>query len=302
MDALATRLETWSDRINPILVRETRQRIKGKFFPATFLLLVGICWLICVGTILSIGSEAGMAELGPKVLSSLILLLGIPLCYAAPLNLYRSISQEFEGQTYEVLAITTLSPRHIVFGKLQSCMIEVGAYSCAVAPFICFSYLLRGVSIFGLLSSLAVMHFASAINSLAAMLLGAIAKQTFLQAVAIILLMIVCTISLTIATNLAYETLFRSVLRSEEVIQGLVCFVMAALFGGVFSVAVAISQYTPTRLQPYYGPPREGSLSSTQREGALANPFGSRLDDERRQKHQAAGNSAPQPDEGSMNS
>lgn len=270
MDALADRLEVWSDRLNPILVRETRQRIKGKFFPATFLLLVGICWLLSVGTILSIGSEAGLAELGPQVLSTLLVLLGIPLCYAAPLNLFRSISQEFDGHTFEVLAITTLSPGRIVYGKLQSCMLEIGAYSCAVAPFICFSYLLRGVSIVGLLSSLAIVHFAGAINALAAMFLGAIAKQTFLQALAIILLMLVCTISFSVATSLAYEAAYRGLFRSQDVVQGLICFVLAALFGGVFSIAVAVSQYTPTHWQPYEGPPRGMPLPNHTEESSRA--------------------------------
>ncbi len=292
MDTLAARLEVWSDRLNPILVRETRQRIKGKFFPATFLLLVGLSWLICVGTVLSIGNQAGSAEIGPRLLSSLMLLLGIPLCYAAPLNLFRSIAQEFDGQTFEVLAVTTLSPVRIVFGKLQSCLVEIGAYACAVAPFICFSYLLRGVSIYGLIAALAIMHFAGAISSVSAMLLGAVSKQSFLQALSIILLMIVSTVTFSFATSMAYQSMFIGIIGTESMVQGLVCFALAAFFGGVFSIGVAVSQFTPTRWQPAYMPPQEGNRTSLfeSRAENLANPFGSRLDEERRRDRPSPGN------------
>lgn len=305
MDALAARMDVWSDRINPILVRETRQRIKGKFFPATFLLLVGVSWLICVGTVLATQSTFEMSEIGPRLLSTLLLVMGIPLCYAAPLNLFRSITQEFDGQTFEVLAVTTLSPGRIVIGKLQSCITEVGAYTCAVAPFICFSYLLRGVSIAGLLSGLVVMLCASAVCSVGAMLLGAISKQSYLQAISIIVLMIGCTITFSSATNMAYISLSYSIYDADLIPQGLICFAVAAVFGGVFSMAVAVSQFTPTRYQQGYSPlpdgvsffsqSREGDASGSKRRAAsdnsavegerpraLANPFGSRLDEERR--------------------
>lgn len=286
MDRLAEKLEIWSDRLNPILVRETRQRIKGKFFPATFLLLVGLSWLVCVGTVLSIGEQAGMAEIGPRLLSNLLLLLGIPLCYAAPLNLFRSISQEFDGQTFEVLAVTTLSPARIVFGKLQSCLVEIGAYACAVAPFVCFSYLLRGVSLQGLIAALALMHFAGAISAVSALLLGAVSKQSFLQALSIILLMIVSTVTFSISTQMAYGSTIRGYISVEMLVQGLICFALAAFFGGVFSIGVAVSQFTPTRWQPSYRSPEQGNL---------ANPFGSRLDEERRQKRTETGEGLAKP-------
>ena len=144
VDAL---LDGAGDRLNPILVKETRQALKSRQFTLTFWLL-----LICAAG----WSFLGISLLLPGVyylpggrfmIAGYYLILAVPLLLVVPFAAFRSLATEQEDGTYELLSITSLSARQIVTGKLGSALLQMLIYYAALAPCIGFTYLLRGMDI-----------------------------------------------------------------------------------------------------------------------------------------------------------
>jgi hypothetical protein len=72
-------------------------------------------------------------------------ILAFPLTIVVPFSAFRSLAAEREDNTYDLLSITTLKPRHIISGKLGSAIAQMAVYLSAVTPCLAFTYLLRGV-------------------------------------------------------------------------------------------------------------------------------------------------------------
>ncbi len=151
-------LEWLGDRLNPIVVKETRQALKSKQFVLWFLLLLIGCWLATIGAVLIIGPSIHFVSTGSIFLAVYFTILAFPLVIVVPFSAYRSLSAEQESNTRDLLEVSTLSPQKVVNGKLCSAMLQALVYLSAIAPCIAFSYLLRGigVGVIALLLSLVV--------------------------------------------------------------------------------------------------------------------------------------------------
>ena len=146
-----TKLDSWidwiSDFCSSILVKETRQAIKSRQFFFTFMLLLAcvICW-----TFFALSPARDNYEvdsLGSFMLCGFLWILGIPLVLIIPYTTFRSLAQEYEDGTIDMVLITTMEPWQIIAGKLGSAMLQVLIYMSVLAPCISFCYLLRGVDI-----------------------------------------------------------------------------------------------------------------------------------------------------------
>jgi hypothetical protein len=146
--SLTDRFSAWgdkaSDRMNPILVKETRQALKGRQFTITFMLLLVVAWLISAGGALWAGPaiEFGSASRDFFVLYYWVLSFAIFL--VVPFGSFRSMLNERDHNTYELLSISTLTPGQIVRGKLSSSIVQILIFYSAIAPFIAFTSLLQG--------------------------------------------------------------------------------------------------------------------------------------------------------------
>lgn len=141
-------LEKVSDYFNPILVKEIRQSLKSRGFITVFLLMLIASWLIsAVGVLSFYGPELAYAEAGRHFFSAFYTVLAIAVFLVVPQGAFRSIQSERDLQTFEMLSITTLSPRKIVWGKWWSSTIQTIVYYAAIAPFMVFTNLLRGISL-----------------------------------------------------------------------------------------------------------------------------------------------------------
>ncbi|RKU11608.1 hypothetical protein C6502_07900 [Candidatus Poribacteria bacterium] len=148
-------LEKINDRLNPIVVKELRQAVQGKF-----LVVVIICFLcvqlLTMGLFLVIDkSVAESFDGGLKIFRVLVsnLLMTCLLCIPAYTGI--RLANERADANVDLLFITTLRPQSIIWGKfLAGLVITVLLYS-ACMPFMTFTYLLRGIdlpSIFVLLT------------------------------------------------------------------------------------------------------------------------------------------------------
>ena len=140
-------IERASDWANPILVKETRQALKSKQFVITFMLLLVASWLISVFGMLNAGDAIEYGSTGRTFFGMYYFVLATAVFFVVPFGAFRSLLTEREQNTFELLSITTLTPRQIVWGKLFSALVQVFIYYSAIAPFIAFTSLLQGFDV-----------------------------------------------------------------------------------------------------------------------------------------------------------
>ncbi|MGB1925669.1 MAG: ABC transporter permease [Rubripirellula sp.] len=155
------RFDRWSDqigdRLNPILIKETRQSLKSRQFVFTFfsLLAAALAWTI-------VGSLSRMPQIyttpsAPTLMLGYYALLAVPMLLVVPLAAYRSLEVEIDDGTLELLSISVLTPWQIVLGKLSSALLQILLYFVVLFPCMAYAYTLRGVdlmSIFLMVSTL----------------------------------------------------------------------------------------------------------------------------------------------------
>ena len=144
-------LELVGDRLNPILVKETRQALKSRQFLCTFMLLLFLSWGWSILGIANIGPAAASGAHGSEMFVGYFVILAFALMVVVPFGTFRSLAAEQESRTYELLSITALGSRQIVAGKLGSAALQMSVYLSAVSPCLSFTYLLRGIDLLTIL-------------------------------------------------------------------------------------------------------------------------------------------------------
>ncbi len=133
-----------SDRLNPILVREVMQAVKGRAFLLTILGALLVTVVIATAVVQDGGSgprsgkdafSAGLATLAPLLL------------FVVPNAAYHSMRTELRAGIVEQLLLSRLRPTSIVLGKLFAAMVQFVLYVSVLAPLLATSYLLRGVDL-----------------------------------------------------------------------------------------------------------------------------------------------------------
>jgi hypothetical protein len=140
-------LEGASEWLNPILVKEARQALKSKQFAITFALVLVCGWGWSLLGLAILGPVGEYVAGGPVMLTGYFWVLAFPLLIIVPFMAFRSLAVEREDGTYELLAITALSARQTIGGKLASSVLQMMIYFSALAPCVAFTYLLRGVDV-----------------------------------------------------------------------------------------------------------------------------------------------------------
>ena len=172
------RVSEWSDRLsdlfNPILVKEVRQSLKSWTFLGTFSLLILASWLVSVFGVSFAGPGVAYGRTGAALFYAYFLVLGFACFLIVPFSAYRSLLQERDLATFEVLSITTLRPGQIVWGKLLSSCAQLFVFLSALTPFVAFTYLLRGIDILTIMGALLLATFAGVGLSMICLTLSAL--------------------------------------------------------------------------------------------------------------------------------
>lgn len=174
-------LERAGEKLNPILVKEARQALKSRQFVVTFtlLLLCALTWTMLGVAILMPGIYYSPS--GPFMLTGYYCILSVPMLLVVPFSAYRSLANEREDGTYELLSITALSSRHIVTGKLGSAVLQMLLYYSVLSPCIAFTYLLRGIDIVTILTMLAHLFWVSVLMSSIGLVVATLSRLRHVQ-------------------------------------------------------------------------------------------------------------------------
>ncbi len=184
-------LENLGDRLNPILVKETRQALKSRQFTITFALLLVVAWGWSMLGLAMLGPEGPYGtQQGYNLFAGYYVILAFCLTVIVPYGAFRSLAAEQEERTYEMLCITTLTPAQIVGGKLGSAILQMLIYLSAISPCVAFTYMLRGIDFPTILFVLFYTFLTSLGLSLVGLLAGTLTEakhwQTVLSVLAIL--------------------------------------------------------------------------------------------------------------------
>lgn len=141
-------LARWSERLNPILVKEARQALRSRQFTTTFFLMLAAGWTWSILGLAMIGPAVYYSADGPTMFLGYHIILALPLMVVAPYAAFHSLSAERQDRTYELVSITALGATQILSGKLCAVMLQMAVYLSAIVPCLAFTYLLRGLDIF----------------------------------------------------------------------------------------------------------------------------------------------------------
>jgi len=236
--------ESYGDRCNPVLVREVRQEFQGKRFVITMLLSLTVAWLSAVFGSLSMYDSTMQPEIGDDLFGFFFAVLAFPICVMVPVGLFRSLTSEFTERTFELLAVTPMKASRIVRGKLATAMLQMGLLMATLSPFLCFTWLLRGIGVFHILLSLIVLIIACYSLCHLALLCGSMVRNSSWQGFGMVILLGGCFICWVIMS--AVVSVGR--LSIEEFIGGGICTGIGVLYMIVVATATATTSLTPTFL------------------------------------------------------
>lgn len=138
-------------QINPIVVKELRQAVRSRFVAALLLLFLAV-ELFGIGIILLTTSAREIASLanytiGRETFQFLYAALSVACMLFIPMYAGIRLASERWDNNLDLLFVTTIKPAEIVRGKLAAAMCIAALLFSAAAPFMAFSYLLRGIDL-----------------------------------------------------------------------------------------------------------------------------------------------------------
>ena len=172
--------DSFSDRLNPLLVKEVRQALKGRLFLLTFGLLLLGAWVVSAFGVTAAG-DAIQWQSSPTLLASYITALQIAVVGLVPFIAFRSMQAEAEANTWELVCITTLSPRRLVGGKLGSAVVQMLLLASVISPCVAFCSLLPGFDLIVTLTALSVTLVLSLLNTIFSVMLSSLASTRYWQ-------------------------------------------------------------------------------------------------------------------------
>ncbi|HNX74554.1 MAG TPA: hypothetical protein PLM07_10700 [Candidatus Rifleibacterium sp.] len=143
MTMMETLYNRFDDLLNPIIVKELRQVVRGKFFWGVLLLFLAFQ---CAVLSLSI-ADRGMSSrsIGGETLAFLFGILFFASFVLIPIQNGFKFSTERNDGSDELLFITTITPETIIKGKFYAAMVFILLLFSAFAPFMAMTFFLSGV-------------------------------------------------------------------------------------------------------------------------------------------------------------
>jgi len=231
--------ERLSDRLNPILVKEVRQALRGRYFGISFWSVLTGATLGGLAVMLTVlaGRTTGIGEtvMGPWFFLAMFISLAVATQVLVPFSAFLSMGGEWDENTYDLLVLSNLKPRQIVLGKVLSAGVQSLLFYCAFGPFLVFAFLLRGVDLTAMFVVLAISLVGSVLLSCLSVAMSSFSRARFARVVLMVLLAVVLiqTCFGTIAGSFQLM-MFPGELHAPEVLQ--------AIFAGL-SISLAVAAF-----------------------------------------------------------
>lgn len=162
------RLNDFSDRLSPMLVKELRQGLRARTFVSVFLSLqILLAMFLLAGAGLGTHSPENA---GRFISKTIFILFSLAVLVIQPLRGVGTLHQEIKDRTLELVALTRLNAWRIVLGKWFSIVSQSALLFVAIVPYLILRYWFGDMNLFGELVALGLVLIASA--ALTAMTVG----------------------------------------------------------------------------------------------------------------------------------
>src|SRR5579875_2117160 len=179
--AIANKLD---DLLNPIAVKELRQAVKSRIVVSALMLSLLVQLSVLLFTLSFSASHALVSSNLYAGREIFLILQGILLgtcMLLVPSYAGVRLAAEHSDTNVDLLFISTLRPRSIIAGKLQASVILILLIFSACAPFMTFTYLLRGIDIPSIVLILALDFLAVLLSTQGAIFLGTVPANIALK-------------------------------------------------------------------------------------------------------------------------
>jgi len=170
--------------LNPIVVKELRQAVKSRIVMSALMLFLVIQLSILLLNLSFGDRQTGNAinlHAGREIFQILQGILLGTCMLLIPTYAGVRLAAEHSDTNVDLLFISTLRPRGIIAGKLQASVVLILLIFSACAPFMTFTYLLRGIDIPTILLVLVLDFLVVLLSTQAAIFLGAVPANTGLK-------------------------------------------------------------------------------------------------------------------------
>jgi ABC-type transport system involved in multi-copper enzyme maturation permease subunit len=176
------RAREWiDDRINPILVKEVRQALRGRYFRNLFWFTVVAATGVSVLSLLSIAGEQGGISTGPRFFVMNFAVMIVAIGVFVPFWAFQSMGGEWEENTYDLLVISNLRPGQLILGKAFAAAVQALLCFSAFAPYLVSTFLMGGVDLVSLSVALAASLCMSVALSLFAVCAATFARSRLVR-------------------------------------------------------------------------------------------------------------------------
>lgn len=231
------------DRLNPILVKEVRQSLRGRYFRALFWLTLGVATLLGLSIVAEAGSRNQSSGLGQSFFMAMYGCLSAAVHAFVPFSAFLATSSEWDENTHDLLVLSNLRPRQIVYGKLLSALIQALLYYSTFGPFLVFAFLMSGVDLRAvavlLATSMALCAALTLLGIALASLSSAKAPRVLLMALFGVGLVSVWGFSISFSMVVISRP---QTLREPMALTFVAAFVLATLLAGGFFAALAVAR------------------------------------------------------------
>lgn len=186
-----SRRERWLDRlVHPIVLKELRQASRGAFVLRAMLIVQLLAFGLAAVTLLLETDALESSDIGLKLFSVAVGCAILATCAVVPFFGFLSLGAEREMSTIDLLHLTRLRPRGIVFGKLAACFVLTLEFCASLAPLLVLSYLLPGLDLRTVIAAMIVIPVASLALSACAIGMSGIVTSRLGRALASVVLIL----------------------------------------------------------------------------------------------------------------
>jgi hypothetical protein len=163
------------DRLNPILVKEVRQALRGRYFRILFTATLTFATVVGL-MVVAFAARGNQESIGVPFFMVMFGCMAAAVHAFTPFWAYLSTSSEWDENTHDLLVLSNLRPRQIVAGKLLSALVQALLYYSTFGPFLVFAFLLNGVDLLSITVILACSLATCAALSLVGIALASLAR------------------------------------------------------------------------------------------------------------------------------
>lgn len=217
------------DRLNPVLVKEIRQAVRGKSFRGSFILVLTIAAVVSTAVLSSLNVEdpRQLATSGTNLFFALNAVFLFCALVVVPVQANRSMASERDERTFDALIISGLSPAQIVLGKWLSAGVTQLIFLLALLPFFATAATLYGLDLLMAVMLTLLACFIGMTLSLLGILAATLSKSKAMGSILMMVFLAACGFAMMWMIAMGQMTMrgFGGFGSSDEflVIMGLLC-------------------------------------------------------------------------------